>query len=72
MTIVIDLTPAQEARLHEKAAQQGKEVGPYLVDKALQETEPDEWLRLLYSIGVPGTIMSAEATRRESLYEDHD
>ena len=70
MTIVIDLTPEQEARLHEKAARQGKEVGPYLVDKALQETEPDEWLRRLYSVGSPGAVLSEEATRRESIYED--
>jgi hypothetical protein len=34
---------------------------------------PDEWLRLLYSIGVEtGVSLSDYATSRESLYDDHD
>ena len=70
MTIVIDLTPEQEARLQEKAAQAGKEAGTYLVDVALRETDIDAWLRKLYSIGSPGAVLSDEATRRESIYED--
>ena len=72
MTITIDLTPEQEARLHEKAAQEGKPVSDYLVEVALHEAEPDEWLRLLHSIGTAaGVSLSDEATRRESIYEDH-
>ena len=72
MTIVIDLTPDQEARLHEKAAQQGKGVAEFARGIVLREAEPDEWLRLIQSIGIEtGVSLSDEAVSRESLYEDH-
>ncbi len=72
MSITIDLTPEQEARLSEKAALRGVEVADFAREVVLREAEPDEWLTLLYSMGVPAAVMSDEATRRESLYEDHN
>ncbi len=72
MSITIDLTPEQEARLNEKAALLGKDVADFAREVVLREAEPDEWLTLLYSIGVEtGVSLSNESVSRESLYEDH-
>ena len=72
MSITIDLTPEQEARLSEKAALQGKDVAGFAREVVLREAALDEWLTLLYSVGSPGAVLSEEATRRESIYEDQD
>ncbi len=72
MSITIDLTPEQEARLNEKAARQGKDVAGYALEVVLREAEPDEWLARLYSMGIhTGVSLSNEAVSSEGLYEDH-
>jgi hypothetical protein len=72
MSITTDLTPEQEARLSEKAALQGKDVADFAREVVLREAEPDEWLTLLYSMGVEtGVSLSNEAVSGGSLYEDH-
>ena len=74
------LAPILTARLKIQpvGALQAKADFKYIDKKAsvrwtvIKQADPDEWLRLLYSIGSPANVsLSDEATRRESFYQDH-
>jgi hypothetical protein len=79
MTIILELSQAEEEKLRRDAARRGVDIKAYLLsvaaERAMIVPEPmdvEKLNALLDKIGKPGPILPDDALTSEGVYQDHD